>query len=696
MMTKHQRDDFLLEIGTEELPPKTTNTLAKALADEISLGLNAANLDFTSIEHFSTPRRLAVRVNDLLTLQKTLLIEKKGPAKAAAFDAQGKPTKALLGFLRSANATLDDIQEQETPKGIWLTIQTQKKGHHSDQILPDIVAAAIKKLPIAKMMRWSDRPYQFVRPVHWLVMLLGDKVVPGTLFGHDSTAFTRGHRFLFNDMIQLHHPREYEEMLLTRGHVMANTADRKANILQEVTTIADELNAVAIIDDALLNEVTNLVEWPTALLCTIDQALLSIPDEALIKAMQTHQKSFPVTNKQGKLLPYFITVSNIQSHEPKHVIHGNENVMNARLKDAAFFYDMDQKTPLINHVETLKRITYQKKLGSLFDKTTRIQHLALWLAKQLDINPTQTERAALLCKADLVTEMVGEFPALQGIMGHYYAQLNGEPKAVALALEDAYKPISAKGDLPESDLGALLAIADKTDTLIAIFGVGLKPSGAKDPFALRRAALGLIRILLAKQWPISLNQLFAMAASPLKEKINPEQTCQTVLTYCQERLKAYYKEQGIDTDVFQAVSAVMTDWLPVDIDRRLQAVNDFKHTPKADMLSATNKRIQNILNKNLPSDTAPTIQKKWLDSPQEITLHHQLIETETTLIPLIKDAQYTQVLNTLTSLQGPIDDFFQHVMVMCDDNHIKDNRLALLFKLRSLFLLVADISKLQI
>ena len=693
-MTK-KAEDFLLEIGTEELPPKVTHKLAEALAKNLSQLLINAGLDFSTTHHFSTPRRLAVRIDNLTTQQQDSLLEKKGPSKQAAFAENGEPTKALLGFLKSCHAMIDDLSEIETPKGTWLAFKHIQKGLPVSELLPNMVAEAIKKLPIPKMMRWSDHDFQFIRPVHWIVMLLGETVVPATLFDQESSSFTHGHRFLSPEMIQLKHPNEYEEKLMTQGHVMVKENDRKANIIKQVNNIAKELNASAIMDEALVAEVTNLVEWPTALLCTFDKALLNVPQEALISAMQGHQKCFPITNKSGKLLPYFVTVSNIQSAKPKKVIDGNEKVMEARLKDAAFFYENDQKTKLLEHIETLKRITYQKKLGSLFDKTERIRALAKWLAKKLNVDPKLTDRAALLCKTDLVTDMVGEFPELQGIMGSYYANLNGEPHEVAIAQKEAYMPTSAKSELPTSDIGTIVALADKCDTLASIFCIGLKPSGDKDPFALRRAALGILRILIEKQWPLSLNMLFLTAAKPLKALFDPNAITEEVVAYCIERLKNYYKDQGIGSDVFQAVKSISTDVIPVDFDKKIQAVNAFKALPQAANLAAANKRVQNILNKNDMGKPNANVTPKLLVEPEEKILAGVLTQKEHLLLPLAKKGDYRQILTQLADLQGPVDDFFDHVMVMSEDNQIKNNRLAILYKLRSLFLLVADISKLQ-
>jgi len=695
-MTEVATADFLLEIGTEELPPKAIDVLAKSLANHLGQAISDAGLSFDRVYYFSTPRRLAVRIESLLTHQQDSIIEKKGPSLKAAFDEKGKPTKALLGFAQSCNAEISDLSQIETPKGTWMIYKSTQHGNTTASLLPTMVIAALKQLPIPKMMRWSDHEFQFVRPVHWVVMLLDKEVIPATIFGKTSGNFTHGHRFLSPEMIQLHHPKEYEETLLSTGHVLADAAVRKANIIKQVDTIAKELNALAILDDALVNEVTNLVEWPLALLCSFDKALLGVPQEALICAMQGHQKCFPITTKAGKLLPYFVTISNIQTDNPKKVVKDNEKVMEARLKDAAFFYENDQNTSLIVHVETLKRITYQKKLGSLYDKTERVRVLASWIATKLNVDQKLTERAALLCKADLVTDMVGEFPGLQGIMGSYYATLSKEPDAVAIALKEVYMPLSAKADLPSTDIGAIVSLADKCDTLVSIMGVGLKPTGDKDPFALRRAALGLLRILVDKQWPLSINELFEQTSHPFESVFDAPSVCDQVINYCLQRLKGLYKQQGISADVFQSVEVVTETLYPFDFDQRIQAVTLFKGLPEAKSLAATNKRVQNILSKNTTASERLSINPKLLQAPAEITLAGAIDNQTKSLTLLAKQGEYYQVLTQLATMQAQIDLFFDQVMVMSDDKKIQNNRLAILMALRDLFLLVADISKLQI
>lgn len=683
------KHDFLVELGCEELPPKALNGLIGAFAEGIKTGLAEANLTHAAITTFSAPRRLAVKVSDLSAMQPEQLIEKKGPAIAAAYDKDGNPSPALLGFARSANVDIKDLIELDGPKGKVLGLRSIQPGQASVALLPEIVSNAIKKLPIQKPMRWGARQAQFVRPVHWLLMMYGETTIPANILEQESGNVTYGHRFHYPKPISVASPDDYERALLTTGFVMANFTTRRDAIKQQILNVADSLAAEALIDESLLEEVANIVEWPVAMACRFEEAFLKVPQEALISAMQGHQKCFPLT-RNGKLINHFITISNIESKHPESVVSGNEKVMRARLSDAAFFYETDCKVSLDSYQERLAKVTFQARLGSLKDKAERVAQLAVYIAGNIGSDVKLSQRAAELCKADLMTNMVGEFPELQGIMGRYYALAYKENAEVAAALDEQYWPKFAGDKLPNTKTGQALSLADKLDTLVGIFGIGQKPSGSKDPFALRRAAIGALRILIEKHLNLDLDYLLEQAAKNYGKLIALD-TVAEVLSFMFERLRAMYQEQGISTDIFEAVYAKQNN-RPYDFSERVLAVREFLKLPEAKTLIAANKRVYNILSKNDLLNFSATADAKLFQTPEETNLHTALNKTKDQL----KNCKtYIDWLCNLASLKDPIDGFFDKVMVMAEDENIRNNRLALLSELREIFSHVADIAKLQ-
>lgn len=686
---------LLIEIGCEELPPKNLKKLQTAFVEYFTKALEAADLAFTHAEGFITPRRLAICVHNLSLQQPTRNITKRGPAKNAAYDASGKPTKAALGFAESCGVSIDALSLEETDKGAWLVLKKNEPGKTAEQLIPDLLLETLNALPMGRRMRWGARTDSFSRPIQWIVLLLDNKIIPAEIFGVKSSNITFGHRFHHPEALTITKPEEYESLLLNKGFVIANFEKRREKILAEMTKISQDKNFHAIIEDDLLDEVAGLVEWPVVLLGSFDKAFLEIPREALITSMQTHQRCFPIEDEQKKLLPHFLLVSNINSKKPAEVINGNECVIAARLADAVFYYRVDKEIPLKQRLVDLKHVRFQWGLGTLWDKSQRIAKLATRIALIVHADPIYTERAGLLCKTDLLTQMVGEFPELQGIMGRYYALHDSEPEAVAIAMEDYYHPRFAQDILPTSPEGIALALADRIDSLVGIFGLGNRPSGDKDPFGLRRQALGILRILVEKHCDCDLKDLFTAAKKQYAHQeiaLSETQVISHVLDFCFERFKALYQDQGINPRVFEAVFAKRPT-RPFDFDRRMQAVNHFITLKEAESLAAGNKRVHNILSK---CDTSvfkdPTVQDNLLKEPAEKTLWLQLSQKEKELAPLLQAGHYTEALKSLASLREPIDQFFTDVMVMTEDLALRDNRLKLLNRLRTLFLEIADIS----
>ncbi|MCP5125109.1 MAG: glycine--tRNA ligase subunit beta [Gammaproteobacteria bacterium] len=685
--------DLLIEIGTEELPPKALSTLSEAFEQGIREGLEKADLTGGEIHRFATPRRLAVLVDHLPVRQPDQQLERRGPALSAAFGPDGQPTKAAEGFARSCGVTVAQLQKQQTDKGVWLVHVNHEPGAATTELIPGIVEAALANLPIPKRMRWGDRDDEFVRPVHWVVLLFGDEVIPATIMGVQTGRETRGHRFHHPRPIRLTVPIRYARTLATEGKVIADFNERRAAIRTQAEAVAAELGGVAVIKLELLDEVTALVEWPVALAGNFERRFLDVPAEALISTMQDNQRYFPVVDVHGRLLPHFITIANLESQDPDQVRAGNERVIRPRFSDAEFFWNQDRKQPLATHIETLKHVVFQHQLGSLADKSDRVARLARFIAEQRHNNTDWAERAGRLAKCDLMTQMVQEFPELQGIMGRYYALHDQEASEVAQAIEEHYLPRFAGDRLPATDTGRSIALADRLDTLIGIFAIGQAPSGAKDPFALRRAALGVLRILIEGKLDLDLRALLEHAAANFDISLHAKPAIETVLAFMMDRLRGYYLDQGIHPDTFEAVLECQPT-RPLDFDHRVRAVSAFRQLPEAASLSAANKRIRNILRKietALPFEVRPDLLKE----EAEQALAGQLVELSSEVIPLMEAGLYGEALNRLATLREPVDQFFDQVLVMAEDPVVRDNRIALLNELGSLFLRVADFSRLQ-
>ncbi|KUJ83086.1 glycine--tRNA ligase subunit beta [Microbulbifer flavimaris] len=684
--------DFLVELGTEELPPKALHTLMEAFAEGIASGLQAAELEYGSLKAYAAPRRLAVAVSGLAEKQQDKQIEKLGPAVKAAFDKDGKATKAAEGFARSNGVTVEELSRKDTDKGERLAFVSEQQGAETETLLPGIVEKSLAHLPIPKRMRWGARREEFVRPVHWLLMLFGNRVVDGEVLGLKAGNTTRGHRFHCNRELEIHSAQDYVQQLREPGYVVADFAERREMIRDQVTAEAHNVNGEAVIDEDLLDEVTALVEWPVALTGRFEERFLEVPAEALISSMKEHQKYFHVVDGDGQLLPFFITVANIESQDAAQVIHGNERVIRPRLSDAAFFFETDKKTSLEARREKLKQVIFQQKLGTVYDKTERLARLAPAIARLIGANETEAERAASLCKSDLVTEMVFEFADMQGIAGYYYAENDGEPLDVARAMYEQYMPKFAGDELPKSDIGTVTALADRLDTLVGIFGIGQPPSGSRDPFALRRASLGIIRLLVEKNLDLDLRQLLELARDQFPRTALGEYNTvvDQTLAYVLERFRARYEDQGVPAEVFMAVAARKLSQ-PLDIDNRVQAVYAFSQLAEAQALAAANKRVSNILAK-LEGPVPSKVDEGLLQEDAEKALYAAVEDARAQVAPIYAERRYTEGLAGLAGMRETVDNFFDHVMVMTDDEALRNNRLALLAQLRALFLEVADIS----
>jgi glycyl-tRNA synthetase beta chain len=683
--------DLLIEIGTEEMPPKALQSLSEAFSSGLCSGLEQAQLSYKIAIPFATPRRLAVLIKAVATMQADRQIERRGPAIAAAFK-DGEPTKAALGFARSCGVNIADLDRLETKKGAWLLHRRTEAGKATATLIPEFIEAAIAALPIPKRMRWSDLAYEFVRPVHWAVILWGDEVIEANILGVSSGRETRGHRFHHPAPISLFQASDYNQQLEEQGHIIPAFMTRRKQVRDLVQEAAEQIGGEAVIDEGLLNEVTNLVEWPVPITGAFDEKFLAVPAEALIAAMKNHQKYFHVVNSEGKLLPRFITISNIDSREPEQVRAGNERVIRPRLSDAAFFWEQDRKNPLSSHFKSLETVIFQKKLGSLAAKSKRVAQLTGTIAKQLGADEALGLRAGELSKCDLMTEMVGEFPELQGIMGEYYAQHDKENAGVAIALREQYLPRFWGDDLPTTTLGQALSIADKLDTLIGIFGIGQSPTGDKDPFALRRAAISVLRIMIESGLALDLRQLLENAEaaySNLKAKIS-----EPVFDFMLERLRAYYHDQDFNLDSIEAV-LICRPSSPLDAARRIRGIEAFRQLPEAMSLASANKRIHNILKKTTEALPAEPDSNRF-NHEAEKRLSEKMASVSETIAPLLKAGDYQSALQHLASLREAVDHFFDHVLVMAEDRTIRINRLAFLQQVRNLFLQIADISKLQV
>jgi len=688
----NKKKDFLFELGCEELPPKALKKLARSLHDHLEASFQSLDLNFSSSKWFATPRRLAVRFIELDSAQADKQVERLGPAVAAAFDNEGNPKPAAMGFAKSNGVTVDDLDRKQTDKGERLAFIAEVKGQQTSDILQDLLQKAIAQLPVPKAMRWGNETYQFSRPVHWILAIFGKDVVDVNLFGEKANNITYGHRFHSPGSIVINNAAEYQSKLFDQK-VVCSFEQRKKTIRTQVEKIANDEKAVAVISESLLDEVTALVEWPVALLGKFDESFLQVPAEALISSMAEHQKYFHLIDKNHNLLPNFITISNIQSSHPQSVIEGNEKVIRPRLADAKFFYDSDCKNTLESNIEKLKTIVFQNKLGSLFDKSQRIKSLSVVIAKELHADDKLVARAADLCKCDLVTDMVGEFSDLQGVMGRYYATKDNEPQDVAAAMDEIYMPRFAGDKLPETTTGLILALAERVDTLVGIFGIGQIPTGAKDPFALRRAALGVLRLISEKGLSLDLSKLVEASINTYSEIAIDSNTNQDVLKFFSARTAAMYQDKGISSQVIKSVQALNITQ-PTDFEKRVEAVQSFDSQDESKDLAEANKRVKNILAKsNFKAGNINLDQS--LFEQEEQALYDMIQQVKGSVNSQIKEGLYVSALEKLASLKDVVNLFFDKVMINVEDEKIRNNRLALINELRSLFLGIADISLLQ-
>ena len=687
------KQNFLAEIGTEELPPKALKKLATAFAENVENELNQAGLSFEKVEWFAAPRRLAVKVLGLATAQPSKEIEKRGPAVSAAFDVDGKPTKAAEGWARGCGITVEQADRIATDKGEWLVHRAVIEGQPTKNLLVDIISRSLANLPIPKMMRWGNKTEQFVRPVHTVTLFFGGELIEGEILGVKIANVVRGHRFLGEREFTISHADEYLTALREKGSVIADFNERKALILAKSQEKATALGGVADIEEDLLDEVTSLVEFPNVLTAKFEERFLAVPAEALVYTMKGDQKYFPIYDKDGKLLPHFIFVSNINPEDPTAIIEGNEKVVRPRLTDAEFFFKTDLKQRLEDRLPRLETVLFQQQLGTLRDKTARIEALAGEIAVQIGADKAKAERAGLLSKCDLMTNMVFEFTDTQGVMGMHYARHDGEDEEVAVALNEQYMPRFAGDELPKSLVACSVALADKFDTLTGIFGIGQAPKGSADPFALRRAALGSLRIIVEKNLPLDLEDLVRKSAALFGDKLTNANVVEDVVDFMLGRFRAWYQDEGIAVDVIQAVLA-RRPTRPADFDARVRAVSHFRTLDSAEALAAANKRVSNILAK-VEGEISTEIDRSLLVEAEEKALAEQVISLQTELAPAFANGEYQTALDRLASLRETVDNFFEKVMVNAEDANLRRNRQAILNNLRNLFLQVADISVLQ-
>ncbi|MFF5863943.1 glycine--tRNA ligase subunit beta [Pseudomonas sp. NPDC012596] len=676
--------DFLVELGTEELPPKALATLGDAFLAGIEKGLQAAGLNYTGKQVYAAPRRLAVLIRQLDVQQPDRSINIDGPPLQAAFK-DGEPTQAALGFAKKCGVELSEIDQS----GAKLRFSQHIPGKETASLLPTIVEDSLNDLPIPKRMRWAASREEFVRPTQWLVMLLGDQVVDCTILSQQAGRESRGHRFHHPENVVITTPANYVEDL-RKAYVLADFAERRELIAKRTAELAMQQEGTAIVPPALLDEVTALVEWPVPLVCSFEERFLEVPQEALITTMQDNQKYFCLLDSEGKLLPRFITVANVESRDPQQIVQGNEKVVRPRLTDAEFFFKQDKKQPLATFNERLKNVVFQAQLGTVYDKAERVSRLAAFIAPLIGGDAQRASRAGLLSKCDLATEMVGEFPEMQGVAGYYYALNDGEPQDVALALNEQYMPRGAGAELPQTLTGAAVAIADKLDTLVGIFGIGMLPTGSKDPYALRRAALGVLRILIEKQLDLDLTGAVEFAVKQFGAKIKAAGLAEQVLEFIFDRLRARYEDEGIDVATYLSVRALKPG-SALDFDQRVQAVQAFRKLPEAEALAAVNKRVSNLLGK-AEGAIAEQVEPKYFDNANEFSLYSAIQQADQAVQPMAAARQYSEALARLAALRDPVDAFFEAVMVNAEDAKVRANRYALLSRLRGLFLGVADIS----
>ncbi|ENM3766586.1 glycine--tRNA ligase subunit beta [Vibrio cholerae] len=684
--------EFLIELGTEELPPKQLRTLAEAFAANFAAELATADIAHEGVTWFATPRRLALKVANLAESQPDRVVEKRGPAVNVAFDADGKPTKAAEGWARGNGITVEQAERLVTDKGEWLLFKEQVQGQQTASVVVEMAAKALANLPIAKPMRWGDKETQFIRPVKTLTILFGSELIQGEILGVASARTLRGHRFMGEAEFTIESAEQYPAILEERGKVIADYATRKAMVIEGSQQAAQQLGGIADLEDALVEEVTSLVEWPVVMTAKFEEKFLKVPAEALVYTMKGDQKYFPVYDASKKLLPNFIFVSNIESKEPRHIVEGNEKVVRPRLADAEFFFNTDRKRPLVDRLSLLENAIFQQQLGTIKDKTDRITELAGYIAEQIGADVEKSKRAGLLAKCDLMTSMVFEFTDTQGVMGMHYARHDGEAEEVAVALNEQYMPRFAGDELPSRGVSAAVAMADKLDTIVGIFGIGQAPKGS-DPFALRRASLGVLRILVEYGYQLDLVDLIAKAKSLFGNRLTNANVEQEVIEFMLGRFPTWYQDAGFSIDIIQAVLA-RNPTKPADFDQRVKAVSHFRALEEAEALAAANKRVGNILAK-YDGELGEEIDLALLQEDAEKALAEAVEIMAEALEPAFATGNYQEALSKLAGLRAPVDAFFDNVMVMADDEALKKNRLTLLNKLRNLFLQIADISLLQ-
>lgn len=689
-------NDFLFELGVEELPSALVLPLAESLTAHLVASLNKAKISFGDVRSFAAPRRLGVLIRGLHSESPGQTIVRRGPAVAAAYNQDGQPTPALSGFAKSCGVRVDELSVSKTDKGEWLVYESVTAGVKTGELMPSLVVHALNALPISKPMRWGQGDIEFVRPVHWVVMLMGTEILPCTILGVSSGRHTHGHRFHAPEAIQINHPEEYEPQL-EAAFVISHFAKRRALVVQQIEHAALQHKATALMPDLLVDEVTSIVEWPETLVASFEREFLDVPSEALIASMQAHQKCFALKDDNDNLLPLFVAVTNLHSKNPSQVIKGNEKVMRARLSDAAFFFGQDKKQPLSHLVTRTANVVFQAKLGTLQDKATRVQSMMGMLAPLLNLDIQQALRAAELCKCDLMTGMVGEFPELQGLMGYYYATHDGEDAEVAVALREQYLPRFSADELPRASLGMGLSLADRLDTLVGIFALSQKPTGDKDPFKLRRHALAIARLLISNPAALNLSELITRTLEIYGSGLpsNAPVAVAELHPFVMDRLQSWYHADGISNDIFQAVKACQADWL-YDFDKRIRALANFVNLPQAVSLSGACKRVNNLLQheKNAGLEFSEVDEHLFQEDAEKM-LFTNLVAMEELVLPLYAICDYASIFTHLATLKEPVDAFFDNVMVMAEDKSVRMNRLSLLFRLKALLQGAADISLLQ-
>jgi len=692
-----RRDDFLVEIGTEELPPKALRPLMEAFGENLETAIDDARLSHGDVHAYASPRRLTVLVEKLAQQQDDREVEQKGPPVKVAFDGDDNPTPAATAFATKCGVAVADLERTQTEKGEWLIFRSVERGKRAAELLPEMIERALAALPIPRRMRWGAGDAEFVRPVHWVVLLHGENTIDASVMNIPAGRESRGHRFHSHGPVTIDTPDAYLKTLETDGYVIADFMRRRDMVRDGVNAAAEQSGGNVVDGESLYDEVAALVEWPVPIVGAFDELYLDLPREVVVSTLTGHQRYFPVADDNGSLLPHFVTVANIESKDPEQVIEGNERVIRPRLADAAFFWNNDRKKPLASREETLRDVVYQRGLGSLFDKSQRVSRLARWLADELEADSAIVERAAALAKCDLVTGMVGEFPDLQGTMGRYYALSDGETDKVADAIAEHYQPRFAGDDLPTSRSGQILAVADKLDSLAGIFSIGKKPSGNRDPFGLRRAALGIVRIMIECGIDVDLPAMITRAVGEQPAgKVDKDEIAGDLHAFINDRLRRYFldRDAGLVTETFDAVMVRQPASL-VDFDRRLAAVQTFARLEQAESLAAANKRIANILRK-AGDPTGLEVKDKLLEHEAEQALYNALTNSSEKVAPMLEQRRYAEILNELAGLRDPVDRFFDDVMVMAEDDAVRNNRLALLGNLRALFLDVADISRLSL